>query len=458
MKTSTEYIDICDLEIENRRIVANLRFSEGLRKYFFTTELKVEYDTKITCDRSISVLPALSLVAPIAWARGTDIVVDRVDEAYLNSLQNVRRILEGWFPQFVSKSQIKPKSIVKNELHNHQGALLFSGGLDSITSYLRNKAEHLTLITLLMSEDRYRPFYEKLKNTFQGFAKDQGNDIHFIQSNIRGGTNNVVNNMLLASEFGLPTWWRSVSLGLVTLGLCAPLTASAGIAFVRMASTYRDNHGIPEADYYLSKTKISWADINAIDDSSDLTRQQKIRYFFKGHKDLYKYLLVCNNLSGHTIPIAKPYPENCGYCEKCLRTITGLMLEGIDPNECNFTVEPDILSHIKHAFTSGSLNLPRNNKIFWQDIQENVVDSTINFNGATGQKYPAEEFFTWFRNFDIESYRPKTYRLLTSELHFAIKHKGVHHALKRTMGYVIRKGKKRMRNRDSETPELVSPI
>ena len=449
---STEYVDISSVT-KNEKILFDLKLSKGLRKYFFKTKFQIEYDTKIECDSSISQIPALSLVAPVAWARGADIILDRADEAHLNTLQNIRKILESWHPQFVSNSQIRAANIVNNKFHNGKCGVLFSGGLDSLTAYLRNRAEHPTLITLLMNEDRYLSYYNNLKTAFQQFATHQGNNIHFIRTDIWNGTNNVINNMSLADDFGLPAWWRTVSLGLVTLGLCAPLTASAGIGNVRFASAFHDKHAVTDGSFYLSKTEFCWADIKAIHDSTDLTRQQKIRYFLKGHTDLYKYLLVCNNLGTHPTPSSKPYPENCGYCEKCLRTITGLILEGIDPVQCNFVVNDDILSFIRHAITSGSLNLTEDNALFWQDIQELTFDPKADFNDEIGQKYSAREFFDWFKNFNMDNYKQNRLNLLRSEFYFSLKHKGIQHALKRTMQYVARRSRRKIYNKENQIRE-----
>jgi hypothetical protein len=448
--SSFEQIRISDPEVVdgNKKVVVHLDISDGLRKYFFTTKLGVEYDIDVTgCDSSILVLPALSVVAPIAWSRGSDVIVEKADEAYLDSLQNVRRILKGWFPQFSFKGEIRVEQAVKNEFHDHKkDSLLFSGGVDSLTSYVRTKGENpITLITLLMGEDRYLPFYEKLKNAFQKFARDQGNDIHFIKSDIWNGTNNVVNNMELASDISLPAWWRDVSLGVVTLGLCAPLTVAAEIGTVRYSSAFTDKQGTPDGSFYLSKTGVAWGNIRMVYGGNDVTRQQKIRHFLKGNNHLYQYLLVCNNnFEDYAVSANNNlYPENCSYCEKCLRTITGLILEGIDPNECNFNVDNKVLQFVQSAFTSGSLNLQENG-LFWRDIQEHIANSSTDFNDTISQKYSAKEFFEWFRNFDIDSYKPSSYNLLKTELRFSMKHKGTHFALTRTTKYILRRARKVM--------------
>lgn len=456
MNHSTEYIDISNVTSKNESIHCDLKLSKGLGKYFFKTKFQIEYDTNIECDSSISIIPVLSLVAPIAWARGADIILDRADEAHLNMLQSVRRTLESWHPQFVSNSRIMATNIVDNKFNNDKSALLFSGGIDSITSYLRNKVEHPTLITLLMNEDRYRPYYDTLKTAFHDFASHQGNDIHFIRTDIWNGTNNVVNNVALADDVGLPTWWRTVSHGLVTVGLCAPLTVSVGIGNVRFASAFHDKHGVQEGSFYLSKTEFCWADIKNIHDSTDLTRQQKIRDFLKGHADLYRYLLVCNNLGTYQTPSKKLYPENCGYCEKCLRTIAGLILEGIDPIQCNFVVGDDILSFIQHSMTSGSLNLTEDSELFWRDIQEHAFNPKVDFNDVIGQKYSARKFFDWFKDFDMNSYKHNRLNLLRSEFYFSMKHKGIQHALGRTMRYVSRRSRRKMYSNENQTGESPS--
>jgi hypothetical protein len=450
---NSQFIKIADLYAEGRELFVSLKVSEAIRKYFFKNEFKIEYDVNIeNVDKSILTIPALSMLAPMAWSSNADIFVDRVDKTYLDSLSSIRKILEVWYPQLVSQSQIKFNKIVSNHYHNGNGALFFSGGIDSLASYLRNKADHPILITLLMDNDRYAAFYEKLKNILNMFSKDLGNDIHFIKADIWNGTNGTINNMQIAKDSGLPVWWRLVSLGLTTVGLSAPLTAAAGIGFLRLANTYNHSQMRADGSYYFALTKFGWADIHLVYDSTDLTRQQKIRQFFRGNHENYgKYLLVCNDNSRRDSIESSFYPRNCGHCEKCMRTITGLILEGIDPNECNFRVKDGILMDIKRVFLTRSINLPSDIKIFWRDIQEHV-DSSVDFSNVVGTKYSARDFFEWFQTFNLESYQPNRYNHLKREFSSSLKYEGLNYALSRAVTYAVKNSRNRFHHSASKQP------
>ncbi len=438
MKLASEYIEISDLYSQNEKIFVNLKVSEGVKKYFFKTDFTIEYDRNIDNDKSILIIPALSVVAPIAWSSGADIILGKVDATYLDSLNKTRKILEGWYPQLATQSQIRPADIVENKFQNKKSGVFFSGGLDSMATYFGVKADRPTLITLLMSDPRYLHYYERVKKNLQNFADNEGTEINFIRADIWNGTNGTINNMLIAKDSNLPVWWRMVSLGLVTIGLGAPLTAAAGIGSVRLSAPFDFSQIRPDGSYYLAVTQFSWADINLVYDGVDLTRQQKIRQFLKGNRDYYRYLLICNNTGGYEDLTSKSYPMNCGYCEKCMRTITGLILEGIDPSDCHFAVDSNILEHVKHALASGSLNLPEDIMLFWRDIQKHVP-AEATFDDVTSTKYSAKQFFEWFRKFDPDDYKSNKHNILKSEFLTSMKHKGFSHALKRTIGYATRR-------------------
>ncbi len=151
-------------------------------------------------------------------------------------------------------------------------------------------------------------------------------------------------------------------------------------------------------------SRIAWAGVNVVLDNYELSRQQKIRHFLKdyvkGNPSIF--LKACN-----VLPVS-----NCGKCEKCFRTIIGLVVEGIDPNKCGFNnVDDRTFDLIKESFNKKTLlgrkwiveaRSDLEDRIamlfFWKDVQENMPE--VIDNDLQGCK----EFSEWFRSFDITEY------------------------------------------------------
>jgi len=412
VKKNSKSIKISSVRASDNKLQVELDISEEITKYFFKNSFEVTYDVNIEdVDESILAIPAVGATVQIAWATGADLYVEKLDETFFSSLPKIRKVFEGFYPKFSSSGNIHVQKIITNKFNNTQTALLFSGGLDSIVSYIRNKDEHPILITLLKPSNSN---FKKIKDFHRKFADQEGREIHFIESNIWDNISDTFNNPLLTDKFQTKGWWGKVSHGLIIWGLCAPLTVKR-IGRILFASTYPKNYNLPQGSHYLNYTNVSWADVNIVYDASDITRQGKLHVLKINPRD-QKYLRSCllSNVGGTNF-------KECGYCEKCLRTITGLILEGIYPNECNFNIKNKVLDYIKNLFLAGSL---KTDTFFWQDIQNNISDSI--YNEEISQRYHAKQFFEWLREFDFTNYKqPNSFFHQLKHYYYSIKYNGI---------------------------------
>jgi len=410
MNESAEYIKIRVGAVDDKLDI-NLDLSRNIKKYFLNDSFAILYDKNIEdVDKSILTIPALFIVAPVAWAAGAHIYVERADQTSLESLGKVMQLFQKWFPIFSFAGKIYVKEITTNELNNDEPALLFSGGVDSLASYIRHKDEHPILITMLRgaSASSYEhEYYEKMRRTFLRFAKGEEVEIHFIKSDVWDPNSNVLNNQLLSRDFGVSNWWVKVSHGLIFLGLSAPLTTER-IGTIYLASTYSRDFKISsgQGSHFLADMDFSWADVKVRYDVAELSRHAKIKHILRKNTQYLKYLRVCNpdtNPWYQKDSGSQSYIKNCGFCNKCVRTITELILEGIDPTQCNFEISDKVLGYVKRLLTTGSLNLSGTQPEYWRDIQRHIPD-VISENPLTTH-YEMKKFFEWFQHFDVSSYK-----------------------------------------------------
>ena len=165
--TDTLFIKISDISVSECQLKIKFDFSKELSKYFFKNSFEVFYDQNIeNVDESILSLPAVLSLVPIAWACGAEFFVDKLDESCFRSLKNLRKVYTNYFPKFSLSGNIHVQKIISNSFNNNRNALLFSGGLDSRISYVRNKDKNPILITVLRPSDSPKnfEFHNKIKN------------------------------------------------------------------------------------------------------------------------------------------------------------------------------------------------------------------------------------------------------------------------------------------------------
>jgi len=395
-----KYIRIDNVSVNGRQIVFRFSCSRRLRKYFSSDTLYIEYDTAIdNVNKSLLTIPAVSVLIPIAWATGANLYVEELDETYLRSLEKVKAVMKKWHPNFSFHTKVIAQKEISNKLLNKDYGLLFSGGLDSTVSYIKNRVlkPHLISIWGVDVPIQKVALWKKIEGTLTEFANKEHVPIHFIKSNAR----ELINERLLSVEFGR-CWWVRVSHGLTTIGLCAPLTAKS-IGTILIASSRCPQHPneirYPLGSSPLIDEKISWADVRVIHDCR-LNRQQKIKHVLKPfiETQYHPILRVCTNLFQDL---------NCNQCHKCLYTMTGLVLEGIDPNKCGFNMTDKTLITLKQSFLNHEHEVFEHDFVtstfIWRTDELKEIQTEIPQN-LNSNLYNSEQFFDWLRNFDLEKY------------------------------------------------------
>lgn len=366
-------------ENEGKKIIYDYEYDLTLSKYFNKSQLFfVEYDKDISeTPLSIAVIPFLSNLITIAWFANFIIEIDEIDETFLQAIEKIKLEFEKAYPHLkLNKDFITYNRKIANSYTTECSAMLFSGGVDAYTTYFRHFEKKLDLITIHGADVEINDNEQWNRiitlNTNEKVLNQ--NRKHYIKSNLRDFyTYNV--DMLLPNL----GWWGRVQHGLALNGLIAPLAQKEGYRNVFIASSYTDNIKInwgstPEID-----NNISWANTNVIHDGYELKRQDKLSFIvdFTKKNTFHIKLRVCYSLLNNTI--------NCSKCEKCHRTIMGIIVSNANPNNYGFSVTEkvydEILEKYKDGFSSEGVNY------FWWEILERIK---------------IESNFFIFKNFEIE--------------------------------------------------------
>jgi hypothetical protein len=420
-------IRIQSIEPKENKLFIKYLFSEDVKKYFKTDELTLEYDGNIEAiDKSILSIPALSVIITVAWAAGANVYLESVDESYLASLERLKLTYKKWFSNFSFDSDIIFVNKVSNKFYNTGSALLFSGGLDSITSYIVHKDENPTLISIWgadipLSSDK---FWHTVKTQLLDFATEYNNSkIGFIKTNAR----DILNDERLAKSFGdiVGGWWETVSHGIILTGVTAPaLINKAGTLYI--ASTHSSGYNRPHGSHGFLRVDVRFCDIKIIYDLPEYNRHEKVKYILKNNLEYSRYLRVC---------FSQFNQYNCGTCEKCLRTILSLVLEDIDPNSCNFNINDKTFTLIKNFLKNDLVIKEDNERDTWKAIQDHIPDNLDH------KMYHSTRFFKWFKKYDLSgcTYRTNTrpYRIL--KLCCLLRYWGVYGSITKIFNFILKK-------------------
>ena len=378
-----------------------LHVPKPLRKYFISDNSYVQYDGCVdlrNVNNSILVIPMVAMIAPIAWAVGIDIHIDELDTTYLQYLKKVKETYRSLYSNFSFQGNIHADTAVKNEFRGDRTATLFSAGVDSLTSYLRIKHEEPDVISVF-GLPILTPFKEKFWINMWNDIRSIANMDEVAAFQVKTDMPRTINYELLERQFGF-RWYSEVAYELLLLGLCAPLAPIRRITTVVIPSSrtpgfrgYSGSHPLLELD-----NQHSWADINVTHNGHELSRQQKLKYLCQSDNLPYlSHLRVCWDGS---------YRTNCGMCEKCMRTIAGLLLEGINPNRCNFETDLTTFKLIKERFHKGVVLLHEEQLLMWREIQNHISNHI-------DERIPgSREFLAWLREYDLSQYRANKVRQL----------------------------------------------
>lgn len=402
-------IDISLIRVSNGKIHYKLSVSRPMRKYFVQLDSYVDYiGVDLTSiNDSLLIIPMLFTIAPFAWAIGADIHVDEIDASALKSLKKVKEIYRKFPSKFSFAGDIFPQKIVSNNFGGSRTGLLFSGGVDSMTSYLRHKDTRPDFISIWGLPDL--PHFEKVfwKRTFTNIsclARLDSVTAFQVKTNILRS----INIELLGREFGVK-WFLEAACDPFLLGFTAPISALRGLGTILIASSYTQDYQSVPAAHPLIDENMAWADVRVKHDGFELSRQQKLKYLVQSENQRYlAYLRVCWD---------NALEKNCGDCEKCMRTITGLAVEGINPNLCNFNVDPKTFPLIKSCFVQRKISFNKSQQFMWEDIQNSIDTETEE--DICGSK----EFLTWLKEYNLQQYRASKFRTLLREIQRALRYK-----------------------------------
>jgi hypothetical protein len=340
------------------KIIYDYSFSDHLRKYFdLNKSLYVKYDIDVSSTpMSIAVIPFLVNVLPISWFTGFDIYIDELDQTFYNSASLLKEEFVKLYKDKIRPSKLVVKNITTNKIEGNKSLMLFSGGIDAYATFIRNNNDHLDLVTVLGADipvDDKKQWEDVVDyNNKADVLRDKKK--YYIESNIRDFYTYHVDLLYFMM------WWGKVQHGMSLIGLLAPLSYTSKIDKLYIASSYTEIVDIAWGSMPQIDEKTRWADIQVVHDGYELKRQDKV--------DLITEYFENNQIK---TPLRVCYSEvnkklNCARCEKCYRSIIGIILSGKDPKNYGFNLSTNVYYDIVKMFEERHFS--KGVQYFWWEL------------------------------------------------------------------------------------------
>ncbi|MEG1410484.1 MAG: hypothetical protein RR942_13470 [Romboutsia sp.] len=396
-----ESIKLDNIIVNENRVDYIFSTSKGLEKYFNKpNNLFINYDVDISeIPKSILAIPFISIVLPIIWSTNSILWIEEVDRTYYDSIHNIKRAYQEMYPHFPLRGTVVPAKTIYNAYTVEREVIqLFTGGIDSSCTFIRNKDKNPILVNI------YGWFDDKVKDNkvFDGdkkdirlFSENQGNQCNFVGSNFCTFIKNNIFNKDFQKKIG-ETLWFGFQHSMAFISITIPLAYMYKCRNIFIASSNTLGYRKCNASDPTTDIEFKFATVGGVvHDGFELTRQDKssvISRYQEESKEDY-FLRVCSFND-----------ENCCECEKCFRTILGLVAEGSDIERFGFNISTDLKSHFKRVMEQKIhlMGLEMENDIYWDEIKNRMME----------EKYRLEykEFVEWFMNYDFIEERKRGVR------------------------------------------------
>lgn len=351
-------LDEVRLDSSGNKILYYYKMTDDIKKYF-KEDFFAEYDIHLNeVPESILAIPLLANIIPISWIAGFDVIVNSVDKEFYDAILKIKDVFEKEFSFMSSRrSKFIFNNLEENFIETKADAMLFSGGVDAYATYFNHYQDSLDLILIqgadIPLEDHNQ--WELAKKHIINENILNSNNKHYIKMNCRDFYSYHVNELLPGGG-----WWGKVQHGLSLTCAVAPLAYKNGYKNLYIASSYNPKFKIfwgsmPEID-----NDIRWSNTKVIHDGYDMLRIEKV-------KSIVHHAKLLNN----SINLRVCYSElnnglNCNKCEKCYRTMLGLLIFKANVNEFGFDVKYNIYDNILKSISNGFTS--EGSQYFWQEM------------------------------------------------------------------------------------------
>lgn len=407
-----------EIKVNNNHVDYHFKATGILKPYFSTDTMFIEYQEDMSMvPESILAAPFVACIIPLMWATNTVMWVKELDQTFYNSILRVHDAYQRLYSHFPLKGNLIPANFIDNQLDvKRESLLLFSGGLDANCSYVRIRDTKPLLFNI-------QGWYKKLTDVDEAadadirdvnaFAKREGLDCTSAKSNFAVVVKEAMWQKNIRPQFG-DSWWHGFNHSMAFITIAMPLAYKNGIKNIYIASSVPMGEFCMCASHVTTDSEFRFAGVGkCIHDGSELVRQEKV-----------KTVVAYQKTTGQPYPmrVCSFNDHNCCECEKCFRTILGLVAEAVDIHDYGFYIDKPLKEHWEDVMSrrAGLMSFKSERILHWPYI---IPRMKANYDKMTQEQ---KEFVDWFLSFDFKKakreglrkyYRQNFFSILKRKLH-----------------------------------------
>jgi len=367
-------IYINDIKTEKNKIDYEYTVKGDWKKYFKLSEkFFIEYSENIfEVSKSISAIPLLCNILPIAWLCNAKIFIDELDKDFFESIRDFKKGYINMYPMLSFDGDLIISKLVDNTYNQeNKTAMFFSGGVDSFFSLISHIRKKPSLVTIWGSDIFFNDIegWNNVKDQVLATSGKINVNYVFIKSCFRLFLEEKSLNELV--EKSKDKWWHGFQHGIGLIGHVAPYAYKKKLKTVYIASSFtiEDKGNITCASDPTIDNCLRFCGCKIVHDGYQLSRQEKIKKICEfAEKNKIKIdLRVCWVSKGG---------RNCCKCEKCYRTILGIIAEGYNYENFGFNNVDfkKIENDVKEKIHFDNIMIA-----YWKGIQKRYVNRKNNF-------------------------------------------------------------------------------
>lgn len=343
-------------------------------------------------------VPFILNIAPVVWLSGRRLHITSMDETLSQALVRLRNWFRNHFPEMQWEGEIVPDNIVSSHpmapVPTIRPALLFSGGLDSVTSLYRHISETPLLISVHGADIQLRDYlsWKVLSDLACRYGEENGLQNVFVRSNILDFLNQHLLGKIAKTEI---SWWGNIQHGMGLAGLAFPVCDFHRCPTLLIASSlWKETQDESPVRWGTAPEAIDLIRYRSmkVQDDYQVSRQEKMEYLKRLGQEMsiYPKLRVCFRSKAGI---------NCGHCEKCLRTVAGILVTGVENLPIYGFPEPIAVyvERLKAMFESRKVRMGRYHVMAWNDMKAHLPDSP----GDHSSSPIVAELREWVRSFNF---------------------------------------------------------
>lgn len=351
-------IEVKKLSLEGKRITVEFDVdgSDEWKNYFVKPyKMYAEYNFSVEdIPYSVAIIPFVSNFLPMLWVCDASLTVDELDKVYYESIPEFRNGFKNMHPKFDCKGTLTVNKIVENHsaVPAERSAAFFSGGVDATNTLIAHVDERPIMITLWGADmpvdnlEGWQAIYNQVANASRVFDLE----LQIVKTSCKSVLNiAALNVMVERKEFG-NNWYEHFHHGIAFFGHVSPIAYKMGLKTIYIASSYSPEYvgkytcgSDPTIDNFTR-----FVDASIVHDSYAVNRQEKIKNIcdYRKKSGIASPLRVCwRSKEG----------VNCCVCEKCCRTMLGIMVEDENPADYGFpyyneAVRTQMLNNLKKKY------------------------------------------------------------------------------------------------------------